>query len=304
MSSPGIADTAEFEFPQGKWRDRPVTDSARVEADLGGLSHVGKVRTNNEDHFLIARFGRFLEVLQNNLPADAVPLRSEEGGYGMVVADGMGGMAAGEEASRRAIISLVNLVLRTPDWILRLDEEPLPDEIMRRAAERYGQVNKALEEQALDDPGLSGFGTTMTMACSLGRELFVAHLGDSRAYLYRKGRLEQLTRDHTLAQDLLDRRAISRTEAATHRFRNALTQSLGDHGREIQPEVMRVALEDGDCLLLCSDGLSEMVSGEAIGTILGSGEPARTVCERLVEAALAAGGKDNVTAVVARYRLP
>lgn len=304
MNPSSSADTAEFQFPQGKWRDRPDSYSARVEADLGGLSHVGKVRTNNEDHFLIARFGRYLEALQNNLPADAVPLRSEEGGYGMVVADGMGGAAAGEEASRRAIIGLVNLVLRTPDWILRLDEEPLPEQVMRRAADRYAQVNRSLEEQARDDPGLSGYGTTMTMACSLGRELFVAHLGDSRAYLYRRGRLEQLTRDHTLAQELLDRRAIDRAEAATHRLRHALTQSLGDHGRGIEPDVKRIALEDGDCLLLCSDGLSEMVDGDAIGAILGSGEPARTICERLVDAALAAGGKDNVTAVVARYRLP
>jgi protein phosphatase len=161
------------------------------------------VRPNNEDHFLISRFGRFLETVQTNLPADTVPPRSEESGYGMVVADGMGGCAAGEEASRRAITSLVNLVLHTPDWILRLDEEPLPKEVLRRAAERYEQVNQTLAEEAQGDPGLSGFGTTMTMAWTLGRQLFVAHLGDSRAYLLRQGRLQQLTRDHTLVQELV-----------------------------------------------------------------------------------------------------
>jgi protein phosphatase len=262
------------------------------------------VRPNNEDHFLISRSGRFLETVETSLPADAVPPRSEESGYAMVVADGIGGGAAGEEASRLAITSLVNLALHTPDWILRLDEEPLPEAVLQRATQRYEQVQQTLAEEAVGDPRLTGFGTTMTLAYSVGSELFLAHVGDSRAYLLRQGRLQQLTRDHTIAQALVDQRLIDRQQAATHRLRHVLTQSLGDHGRHIQPEVRRIALEDNDCLLLCTDGLTEMVADEVIGEVLGSAEAVPAICQRLVDRALEAGGKDNVTVVVARYRLP
>jgi protein phosphatase len=304
MNPVSSADTVEIPVQRPKGRGGPQPYSSQVRVDLGGLSHPGKVRPNNEDHFFVCRFGRFLETLQTNLPADSVPSRSEEFGYGMVVADGMGGSAAGEEASRLAIASLVHLILQTPDWILRLDEEPLVQEAQRRAAERYEQVNQTLEDEAKGDPGLSGFGTTMTMACSLGRDLLLAHLGDSRAYLLSQGQLRQLTRDHTLVQDLIDQRIIDRKEAATHRLRHMLTQSLGDHGRRIRPEVRQIVLEDNDCLLLCTDGLTEMVGNQVIHDILASGEPAQTICQRLVDRALEAGGKDNVTVALARYRLP
>ncbi len=304
MTASGADDTAEILVSHGPAQDRPAPSSSSAGVDLGGMSHQGKVRVNNEDHFLIARFGRFLEALQSNLPPDAVPARSEEGGYGLVVADGMGGSAAGEEASRRAITGLVNLVLHTPDWIMRLDDEPLPQDVMRRAAERFEQINQSLTDQAREDASLTGFGTTMTLACSLGAELFITHLGDSRAYLLRKGLLTQITRDHTRVQDLVDQRAISRKEAATHRLRHVLTKCLGDHSLQARPDVTRVALEDGDRLLLCTDGLTEMVADDAIATILGGGGAAQTTCERLVDRALEAGGKDNVTVVVACYRLP
>jgi len=175
---------------------------------------------------------------------------------------------------------------------------------MRRAAERYERVNQTLAWEAGRDLGLTGFGTTMTVAYSLGKELFVAHLGDSRVYLLRQGRLAQLTRDHTIVQELIDQRAISRKEAATHHLRHVLTQSLGDNGLRIEPEVTRIGLEDGDRLLLCTDGLTDMAGDQPIGEILGGGEPAQTICERLVDRALGAGGKDNVTVVVACYRLP
>jgi protein phosphatase len=305
MNSSSETDTIDFPAPQEKGRERPEPEpsSAPVRVDLGGESHPGKVRPNNEDHFLICRFGRFLETMHTNLPADAVPPRSEESGWALVVADGMGGCAGGEEASRLAIAGLIDLVLHTPDWILRLDEGPWPQEVMRRAARRYEQVNQALAAEARDRPGLKGFGTTMTLAFSLGSDLFLAHLGDSRAYLLSEGRLWQLTRDHTVAQALLDRRVLDRREAATHPLRHVLTQSLGDHGRQIQPDVTRLALKDNDCLLLCTDGLTNMVADQVIGETLASGEPAQAVCRRLVDRALEAGGKDNVTAVVARYRL-
>ena len=297
-------DTVDFVAPQWKSRHRPEPYSSLFKLDVHGVSHPGRVRPNNEDHFFICRFGRFLETLASNLPAGAVPSRAEEVGFGMAVADGLGGGAAGEEASRRAIASLVNLVLHMPDWVLRLDDEALTQENMRRIAGLFHLVNKRLAEDALEIPGLSGFGTTMTVAYSIAEELFIAHLGDSRAYLFSEGRLQRLTHDHTLVQVLVDQQLIDPTEAATHGQRHVLTQALGDFGKEIQPEISQTTLKDGDCVLLCTDGLTELVDDETIGEILGGGEAASATSQRLLDQALDSGGHDNVTVVVARYHFP
>jgi protein phosphatase len=298
------ADTAEFEFPAELRGDQPAGGSALVQVDVAGLSHQGKVRVNNEDHFLIIRFGRFLESLDTNLPPAALPARADETGYGMVVADGMGGHAGGEEASKLVISTLVNLVLSTPDWILRLEEEQFFQEEIRRTTERCGKLQAALTQQAQDDPNLRGFGTTLTYALSLGKDLLIAHVGDSRAYLLRQRRLQQLTRDHTVAQSLADCGIISQDEVATHHMRHMLVKHLGTESKDVQPDVEKVFLEDGDCLLLCTDGLHDLVPDDAIAQALGDSQPAAAVCQRLVDLALQAGGKDNVTVLVARYRLP
>jgi serine/threonine protein phosphatase PrpC len=250
--------------------------------------------------------------MQTNVPDMAAASRFDERGYGFVVADGMGGSAAGELASSQAIQLLVNLVLYTPDWILRLDDESLTDEVLRRASERYRQVNQALAEQAAMAPQLRGFGTTMTLAASVGADLFVAHLGDSRAYLCRQNTLYRLTRDHTMAQRLADAGIISQERVATHRLRHVLTAFLGDNAEDARPDVQRLRLVDGDRLLLCTDGMTDLVRDEAIAACLArqanrkqqGEEDSAQVCQRLVQQALATGGKDNVTVIVARYGFP
>lgn len=277
--------------------------SARVEVDLAGQSHQGKVRPNNEDHFLAVRFGRAMEALVTNLPDGAVPPLAREVGYAMVVADGVGGSVGGEVASRLAIQTLINLVLDVPDWILR-PNGGLIDEVMRRASERYHQINLALAEEARAHPALRDMATTMTMACSLGIDLLTAHIGDSRAYLFGQGQLRQLTRDHTLAQALADRGEITPDQVARNRLRHVLMQSLSAGGREVEPDVEWWQLADGDCLLLCTDGLTEMVDDVKIAGVLESESSADAACRRLIALALDAGGKDNVTVVVARYRVP
>jgi protein phosphatase len=277
--------------------------SSPVQVDVAGLSHPGKVRPNNEDHFLVLRFGRFLEPLATNLPAGQAPSRCEDVGYALAVADGMGGHAAGEEASRLAITTLVGLVLDTPDWFLRMDDPPAAEEVMRRAAERFGRIDHALAEEAVEDPTLHGFGTTMTLAASLGGDLLLAHVGDSRAYLFREGALHQLTRDHTWVGELHQTGLITQAEAATHDLRHLLTRHLGAN-KGARPDVQRLALADGDCLLLCTDGLSDMVSDAEIEEVLAGGGASEAMSQRLVERALAAGGKDNVTVVVAQYPAP
>src|SRR5262249_1957551 len=150
----------------------------------------------------------------------------------------------------------------------------------------------AMADEANADPALHGFGTTMALALSLGRDLFVIHVGDSRAYLLRQRWLHRLTRDHTVAQELADIGLLAPPEAATSHLRHVLTKALGSRGGDAEPDVQEVTLQDGDCLLLCTDGLTDMVSDEGIGQVLADGEPAAETCRRLVEAALAAGGKD------------
>jgi PPM family protein phosphatase len=277
--------------------------SSRVVIDLAGLSHVGRVRENNEDHFLISRMGRFLETLDSNLPQDMRRDRFEESFYGMVVADGVGGGAAGEIASRIAIQSIVEMTENSPNWIFRLDEERHVRELMDRLRIRAGQIHEELIRTASGDPTLRGFGTTMTIALSVGNVLFLSHIGDSRAYLYRQGTLQQLTRDHTLAQELTEKGFTDEPGLPVDRFRHVLTQALTDRRGPVEPEVVALDLEDGDRVMLCTDGLTDMIDDAAIAAVLGREASSEEMSRDLVDQALEAGGKDNVTVAVAAYRI-
>jgi protein phosphatase len=304
MKSVSQQDTTEYTgILPAKDVQSPEPVSARVQVEMAARSDKGKVRPNNEDHYLVVRGERALQTLLTNLPQGRLPERFTEVGYGMLVADGMGGRAGGEVASQMAIITLVNLVLNTPDWIMRLGG-PETQEVMERMAERFRRVDASLHEQAQFDPSLSGMGTTLTLAFSLGTELILTHVGDSRAYLLHDGELHQLTRDHTMAQALVNLGIIRPEEAATHRLRHVLTNAMGAGGGGFQPEVQRLSLTDKDQVLLCSDGLTEMVDNATIDTVLRTTRSAREACQTLVELALANGGKDNVTIVLARYHFP
>jgi serine/threonine protein phosphatase PrpC len=295
-------DTAEFPLPVRE--DETLQEfSSRVRIDVSALSDKGSVREVNEDHFFVARCGRHIATLLTNIPSSDVPTHFEETGYLMIVADGMGGHAGGEVASRMAIATLINIVLHVPDWILRLDEEHA-QKIMERAAVRYRQVHDALQERARLDPKLRGMGTTMTAALSLGDDLFVAHVGDSRAYLFREGKLQLLTHDQTQAQLMADIGMISQKEAGRHRLRHVLTSALGGTEKNVRVDIQRLKLTDGDRLLLCTDGLTDMVEDEAIAEALASFESSEEACRRLLDLALENGGKDNVTLVLARYSIP
>jgi len=269
--------------------------------DSAGLSDRGAVRAENQDHFLLVRAGRFSETLSTSLPAGEVPDRFEEAWLVSMVADGMGGHAAGEVASRTAIVTMVHLLLDTPDWIMKVDEATA-DEILRRADTRYRSLDSILAERAEADPALYGMGTTMTAAFSLGLDLFLAHVGDSRAYLMRGGSARQLTRDHTRVQMLVDSGVLTREEAATHRMRNVLTNALGGGRALADVELHRVRLEAGDTLLLCTDGLHGTAKDEEISSILGRAATSQEACRALVDMALDRGAPDNVTVVVSRYR--
>jgi PPM family protein phosphatase len=203
-------------------------------------------------------------------------------------------------ASRQAITHLLQLVLSTPDWILGLGE-PEVEEIIGRAVQRFRTVNEAVVEVGREWH-LTQMGTTLSVAWSLGTELFVAHVGDARVYLFHEGGLRRLTQDHTVAQALADAGQITPEELVTHRMRKVLTRVIGRAGKG-EPDVRRARLADGDRVLVCTDGLTDMVGEAVIAAELGRGAPAAETCRRLVDAALQAGGRDNVTVAVAGYRV-
>jgi PPM family protein phosphatase len=277
---------------------RPVFSSGKI--DVSGLSHPGKIRARNEDHFIVSRIGRFLETVLTTLPSGEVPERAEEAGYAMIVADGMGGHAGGELASRMAISGLMKLVLSMPDWIFHLDETVAAD-AAQRSRQRLQHVNTLLIEHGRQDPNFLGMGTTLTAARNLGRKLQIVHVGDSRAYLLRDARLHRLTRDHTYVQLLVDSGELSPDEAADFGGRHLLVNALGGFNDDVQVDVDQLKLANGDHLLLCSDGLTDLVDDDAIRQVLVDCRESAAACRRLVDLALDSGGRDNVTVVVARF---
>ena len=143
----------------------------------------------------------------------------------------------------------------------------------------------------------------MTMAYSVGTDLYVVHAGDSRAYLFRAGELQQLTGDHTFVQTLIDGGANSPEDAKGHRWRHVVTNVIGGPSEGVFAEIHKLALLDGDTLLFCTDGLTQPVDDEAIARVLEHHPDPDDACTRLVDLALSQGGPDNVTAVVARYQV-
>jgi PPM family protein phosphatase len=293
------SDTVEIplEVQQAR-RAEPPPASIQVAVELAAATHVGHVRSRNEDAYLVARADRSLETLLTNLPDDEVPSWAAERSYGLIVADGMGGHAAGEVASHVALRAVLENVLDTADWIMR-DAGSHLTQIEQRIAERFVAADQAVHDQAVANPRWAGMGTTMTLALSNGPHLFLGHIGDSRAYLLRGGQLEILTHDHSFAQALADSGVIAQAEVARHSMRNVLLRSLG--GGHSKADVRHLMLASGDQLLLCTDGLTDMVAEPQIAEILHATASSQAGCDALVAAALDAGGKDNITVVLARY---
>jgi PPM family protein phosphatase len=198
-----------------------------------------------------------------------------------VVADGMGGHRGGDVASQIAVETM----------------ERLEDRDRDRLADHVREANRAVWERAIEDQRLSGMGTTLTALRIDGDSLSLAHVGDSRAYLLRDGSLTKLTTDHTLVERMLNAGEITEAEAEVHPHKNVMTRALGTE-EEVEVDEETVALEDGDRVLICSDGLTGMVTEEQIQAILEASPEPQNAAERLVRAANRAGGVDNISVVV------
>jgi protein phosphatase len=272
-----------------------------LEGEVAAATHQGHVRDNNEDSYFLMRFGRSLEKLATNLEDYFVEENYSITGYGLLVADGMGGMAAGDVASRMAICKLIELVVDTSDWTLALKRNKDVKTVFERMTKRFYDIDRTLKQEASNDHTLSGMGTTLTVAGTLGNDLVLGHVGDSRAYLLRGDIFRQLTRDHTLAQMLIDAGVANSDDPAPRSMRHVLTAAIGSLDERIEPQVQRFRLQGGDQLLLCTDGLTEMVDDELIASLLRESSSAQLACDSLVDLALGAGGTDNITVVLARF---
>jgi len=270
--------------------------------DIAARSHSGNGAPAREDHYLVVRAKRSLEVGVSNLHEPLLPRRFDEIAYGMLIAAGMDGMPAAELASAMAVCKLIELVVNTPDWNMIMNRRRVAV-VMRRMRERFLRIDEALKQRTEEEPELIGMSATLTAACSLGADLFVGHIGDSRAYLLHSDELHQLTRDHTLAQALIDAGIGEAENAVVRGMRRVLTGALGTARLKVEPEVQRFRLCDGDQLLLCSNGIVDVVDEATIGSILRGARAADEACDALIEAAISGGG-DSVTVLLARYRFP
>ncbi len=283
----------------------PPPFSSRVNVDLFGMTDKGYARNKNEDHFLIVRAGRAVETVLTSLSASQTMPGElfEEAAYGMVIADGVGGEAAGDVASRQAIYTFLSMALHTPDWQFRWGPKER-NTVMWRMKDRFRRVNAALLRNAAAHASLSGMCTTMTAAVTHGNDLIVGHLGDSRAYLLHAGKLVQLTRDHTVGGRLVEDGTHTPSDPLVRELSGLLLQALGSREGACNPEVSDFLIVNEDQLLLCTDGLTDMVDDVDIELILNSASSAQSACRSLVDLALKNGGRDNVSVIVARYSIP
>jgi PPM family protein phosphatase len=265
-----------------------------------GQTDTGRKRTSNEDQFLIAVLSRALRVLETSIEQPQVRLGAPEG-YLFIVADGVGGHAAGEKASEMAVNSIEKFVVDTLKWCSHLRATAEGDPILVEFQKALSEANDKVISEADRNPAWHGMATTMTLGYFYQRELFVAHVGDSRCYLLRNGLLYRLTRDHTLVAEMVRRGVLKPEEAVNHAYRHVVTNVVGGDDPGVQVEMHKLALEGGDSLLLCSDGLTEMVTDEEILQILTSTPDTAATCDLLVKRANEKGGKDNVTVTVARF---
>lgn len=298
MRQENLRDTVEFnssEQPSHFFGPTPQPVTVR----FGAVSDRGKKRPKNEDHYAVVRRSRSRTVLATNVP-DANMAETEEEAYVMVVADGIGGEAFGELASMLALQTAWDLAERETCWTLNMDEQQA-----KGLAEKFDAYARLIHQKLLDhvyeDPKTAGMGTTLTVAYTVGRIAFIGHIGDTRAYAFRDGTFHALTRDHTLAQELVDAGMESR-EAA--QFGHVLTNFLGGRNSRVVTETHQFSLQDGDCLLLCSDGLTKHVDDHEIADEIGKEADPQKVCQSLLDLALERGGKDNITIVLGRYEIP
>ncbi|HEY3112056.1 MAG TPA: protein phosphatase 2C domain-containing protein [Gemmatimonadaceae bacterium] len=277
---------------------RPLARRPRDdEIDVYGLTHPGKLRTENQDHFLVGSLRGRLSVQLSSLPDDhRLPLEEERVAFFMMVADGVGGGRKGEAASRLALEDVAHYIAESARCYFRADgSEGDFVGALELAAKRSHETLRELGEA---DPAHEGMATTLTLFIGVWPWSYLLQVGDSRYYRYANGRLNQISHDQTVAQALVDQGLLTKALSERSPLTNVLVSSIG--GPRTSPVVTQIPNSWENIHLLCSDGLTKHVSDERIAERLGTMRSARQVCEDLLQDALDGGGTDNITIIVGR----
>ncbi|MEP6733738.1 MAG: protein phosphatase 2C domain-containing protein [bacterium] len=267
------------------------------EIDVFALTHAGKVRPDNQDHFLLASIHKRVHVILTNLSEQAqMPMDDERLAFVAMVADGVGGAEGGEEASATALETAMHYLARSTDCYYRGDgsDDHFINALQAAAMESHRAVIAKAREVAEGRP----MATTLTLWMGVWPWYYLVQVGDSRYYLYRMGKLTQVTRDQTIAQELLDQGVFTRSMAERSQYSNVLSSAIG--GEAAVPVITRMRADWNNVHLLCTDGLTKHVSDVRIAEILGNMTSSRQACETLLQDALDAGGTDNISIIVGR----
>lgn len=247
-----------------------MPDSVAKSIRSGAVCITGNYRENNEDNYLADPDGRFF-----------------------LIADGMGGMSAGEKASEMG----VQLVSQKLNELIDFNRS-LPEQVTSGIDQAVRHANAEIRALSELNPFFHGMGTTIALIVVVGQAAYIAGLGDSRVYSMRGHQFEQLTKDHSMSQALLDWGKISKEEAATGRYRNQLYRYLGTEGRGIEMETRQCSLDSGDRFILCSDGVTDGVDDDTLATLLHENDDPQQAAQAIVHAAQSGGSKDNITCIV------
>ena len=285
----------------------PILSQAKPrdeELDFFGITDTGKVRKENQDHFLVATLHRTIRVRVTSLPnPELLEMPSERMASVGMVCDGVGGHAGGEAASRSAIEAIASYVTNTMECLVIRPTEPGGgEELLESIRQAAHDTHEVIAAKARESGDRKGMATTITLVVAVWPALYILQVGDSRCYRFRDGVLEQVTHDQTMAQELLESGVLTPEQASRSPYANVLSSSLG--GSVWKPEVSRSDLRHGDVFMLCTDGLTRHVSDDQVRARLAGLTSSEQAARALMQDALDAGGTDNVTVLVLRNTRP
>jgi serine/threonine protein phosphatase PrpC len=267
-----------------------VSPSSTLSVDVGAGSVCGKLHSQNTDHYLAVRFGRTQQTILTTLGAADIPPRFEEHSYALLVADGVG-RQAGARASRVALSTLAHLAIQYGKWNVRVDPDTATD-ILAQSAFLYARAHDAVRQASRADERLANMATSLTALYIAEDSLFFAHVGHTAAFLFRDGVLIPLTSGHTTERD------------RTSDFADGITTRIGRRRSPPPIRTEHIRLLTGDRLLLCTDGLTSVVTHERIAATLASQRAPQEDCDRLMDLAAVEQGEDDVTVMLADYTMP
>jgi len=288
------------DVPNEQWRaviSRPlatrpfVPASSELSVEIGAASVCGTFRSQNTDHYLALRLGRTQQTLLTTLASADLPPRFEEYSYAMLVADGVTGHA-GARASRLALSALAHLAIQYGKWNVRVDPDTATD-IRAQSTFLCARAHDAIRQASRADARLANMATSLTALYIAEDSLFFAHVGHSAAFLFRDGVLIQLTASHAKQQD-----------RCASDFTCGITRTIGRRRSLPHIDTEHIRLLTGDRVLLCTDGLTDVVTKERIADTLASGRAPQEDCDRLIDLATAEQGGDDVTIMLADYTMP